>query len=84
MEWIDYGLGALSAEPIARTELDDLSEVYGLLARERVLGAYEVSERFHEIGTPESLAETDRFLRSLEAEGRLAPSDAPSRRPGGG
>ena len=66
MEWIDYGLGALRAEALTRTpEASDLSEVYGELAEAGELVAFEASERFYEIGTPEALAETDAFLRGL-------------------
>ena len=65
MEWIDYGLGALRAEALARApDAGDLSDVYGRLAAEGELVAFEAAERFYEIGTPEALAEADAFLRS--------------------
>jgi NDP-sugar pyrophosphorylase family protein len=66
MHWIDYGLGGLdvkSLELVAPTE-SDLASLYHRLAEQGQLCGYEVSERFYEIGTPESLAETERFLRS--------------------
>jgi NDP-sugar pyrophosphorylase family protein len=66
MEWIDYGLGAFRREVFERgagAAATDLSDVYAELADQRRLGAYPASERFHEIGTPEALAETDSFLR---------------------
>jgi NDP-sugar pyrophosphorylase family protein len=65
MRWIDYGLGGFEARALAFVppEERDLSEVYRRLAEEGLLYGYEASERFFEIGTPESLAETDRFLR---------------------
>ena len=63
MKWIDYGLGALSAEALLEHEASDLSDVYGALAERGELTAYEATERFYEIGTPEALAEADEFFR---------------------
>jgi NDP-sugar pyrophosphorylase family protein len=66
MEWIDYGLGALRAAALAHAPAaTDLSDVYAELAAKGELLAYPVTERFHEIGTPEALAETDAFLRGI-------------------
>ena len=65
MHWIDHGLGGLDREAIglvAPTERD-LASLYRRLAQLRELCGYEVHDRFYEIGTPESLAETDSFLR---------------------
>jgi N-acetyl-alpha-D-muramate 1-phosphate uridylyltransferase len=70
MQHVDYGLGIFSAAAFATVAVDqpcDLATVYqDLLARDR-LAAYEVSERFYEIGSPAGLAETRRHLRG-EAE----------------
>jgi NDP-sugar pyrophosphorylase family protein len=65
MTHIDYGLGALRAAALAEhtpgTPLD-LATVYrDLLAREE-LAAYEVRERFFEIGSPAGLEATRRLL----------------------
>jgi MurNAc alpha-1-phosphate uridylyltransferase len=68
-EWIDYGLLALSAAAIEGVEERDLADVLARLSTENLLGGYEVKERFYEIGTPEALAETSRFLR------RSAPAE---------
>jgi NDP-sugar pyrophosphorylase family protein len=66
MEWIDYGLGALRAQALDKApEATDLSDVYGRLAEEGELAAFEATERFYEIGTPAALAETDAFLRKM-------------------
>jgi N-acetyl-alpha-D-muramate 1-phosphate uridylyltransferase len=67
MKWIDYGLGILTAEALDAAGRDepDLAGVYHELARTGRLAAYEATERFYEIGTPEALAETDAFLRSV-------------------
>jgi NDP-sugar pyrophosphorylase family protein len=45
----------------------DLSSLYKRLAQLRELCGYEARERFYEIGRPESFAETDAFLRRVNA-----------------
>jgi NDP-sugar pyrophosphorylase family protein len=71
MRWIDYGLGGLTAAALAGAgpRARDLSELYAELAARGELLGFEAAERFHEIGTPAALAETDAFLRSLAARG---------------
>jgi len=66
MTWIDYGLGGLSAAVFAGAPSieRDLSSLYRDLAYRRELAGYEASERFHEIGTPEALAETAAYLEA--------------------
>ncbi|MFI4986633.1 MAG: nucleotidyltransferase family protein [Alphaproteobacteria bacterium] len=75
MRHIDFGLGVLKAEVLARYpagEPCDLADVYGaLVARERLAG-FEVHQRFYEIGSPAGLAETDAYLR------RANPTQLPS------
>jgi NDP-sugar pyrophosphorylase family protein len=65
MHWIDYGLGGLEARALELVTEDerDLAVLYQRLAATDELCAYEVRERFYEIGRPEGLAETDAFLR---------------------
>jgi N-acetyl-alpha-D-muramate 1-phosphate uridylyltransferase len=63
MQWIDYGLGALRADALDLPG-DDLADVYRALAERGELSGYVASERFYEIGTPGSLAETAAFLAS--------------------
>lgn len=67
MEWIDYGLGGLTAAALDRAPATerDLAELYRCLAERRELLGFEATERFFEIGTPTSLAEAEQFLRSL-------------------
>jgi NDP-sugar pyrophosphorylase family protein len=72
MEWIDYGLGALRADALDLPG-DDLSAVYRSLAEQGDLLAYEATERFYEIGTPESLAEAAAFLASTPYGTRSRP-----------
>jgi NDP-sugar pyrophosphorylase family protein len=73
MKWIDYGLGGLEARALEQAPASerDLSVLYNRLARLGELSGYEARERFYEIGRPESLAETDAFLRRVKASGRV-------------
>jgi NDP-sugar pyrophosphorylase family protein len=79
MQWIDYGLGVLSARAMreVRPDASDLSDVYGELARRGELAGFEATERFYEIGTPNALAETDAFLRDWAAGGGGGASGSP-------
>jgi NDP-sugar pyrophosphorylase family protein len=74
MHWIDYGLGGLEQPALDRVPAatTDLAELYRELASAGLLCGFQASERFYEIGTPETLAETDAFLRR-EQRRRLAP-----------
>jgi len=67
MEWIDYGLGGLTAAVLDRVGPDasDLADLQRILARDGELFGFVASERFYEIGTPAALAETGAFLASL-------------------
>ena len=66
MNFIDYGLGILTADTVldmvpARVP-HDLADLYETVAAKRQLQAYEVDQRFHEIGSESGLAELDRLL----------------------
>jgi NDP-sugar pyrophosphorylase family protein len=66
MRWIDYGLGGLTASTLDEIgrESGDLADLYQVLAAHRALFGYVATERFYEIGSPASLAETSAFLAS--------------------
>ena len=68
MRHIDYGLGvlrALALDELATGVPCDLEWVYQqLLARDQ-LAAFEVHERFYEVGSPEGLKETEAYLTSM-------------------
>lgn len=66
MRWIDYGLGGLRRDAVERfaEESDDLADLYHELSCSGDLFGFEVADRFYEIGTPESLAETEAFLQA--------------------
>jgi NDP-sugar pyrophosphorylase family protein len=65
MHYIDWGLGMLKASAVATRPLHknwDLAELYEELSISGHLAGYEMTRRFHEIGSFEGLAETDRLL----------------------
>jgi NDP-sugar pyrophosphorylase family protein len=67
MHWIDCGLGGLQArllETLTAAERE-LAGLLGRLASQRQLCGFEAARRYYEIGTPDALAETDAFLRTL-------------------
>ena len=67
MHHIDYGLGVLSAAVLHAVPTEapsDLAELYAELLRRDQLAAFEVTERFYEIGSPAGLA----LLRAHLAE----------------
>jgi len=65
MDWINYGVTALRREALAvipEGEYCDEETFYGALIKRKELLAFEVKERFYEIGTPASLSEFEAFL----------------------
>lgn len=71
MRYIDYGLGVFRAEafqglPAGRA--CDLTELYTNLLKRKQLVAFEVRERFYEIGSPSGLLETSQFLAAPAAD----------------
>jgi NDP-sugar pyrophosphorylase family protein len=70
MRHIDYGIAVLSAEvfaPLPNDAAFDLADVYRRLVSEQKMAAYEVTQRFYEIGSREGLAELDSVLREKPA-----------------
>ena len=66
MRHIDYGVGVLNAAvfaPYPDNASFDLADVYSHLVSEKKIAAYEVKQRFYEIGTRKGLAELDSLLR---------------------
>lgn len=66
MQHIDYGVEILSKGCFALEDADsfDLGELQQKLVSEAKLSAFEVQERFYEIGSPEALKEAEAFIRS--------------------
>jgi NDP-sugar pyrophosphorylase family protein len=70
MHHIDYGVALLRREALERIPPDepyDLADLYSALVAEGRMVGYEVTNRFYEIGTPESLEEARRYLESKPA-----------------
>jgi NDP-sugar pyrophosphorylase family protein len=71
MRYIDYGLGVFRAKAFYNLpvgQASDLTELYVDLLHRKQLAAYEVSERFYEIGSPEGLRETTDFLAAQRVQ----------------
>jgi NDP-sugar pyrophosphorylase family protein len=70
MTHIDFGLNAFRArafDGVADDRPVDLAEVHRALIARAALRAFPVAERWYEIGSPEGLAETERFVRARAA-----------------
>lgn len=66
MRHIDYGIAILSGTVFTvfpGNAAFDLAEMYSCLVTEKQMAAYEVKQRFYEIGSPRGLAELDSLLR---------------------
>ena len=73
MHYIDYGLGVFRADAFKSLPAGkpcDLAQIYADLLQRKQLAAFEVRERFYEIGSPAGLRETEEFLaaRALNQE----------------
>ena len=65
MRYIDYGLGVFQRsvfEALPSNQVCDLADVYKALLADRELAAYEVAERFYEIGSPAGIADLEQHL----------------------
>jgi NDP-sugar pyrophosphorylase family protein len=72
MRYIDYGLGAFRRgvfDALPAGEKQDLATVYQSLLRAGRLAAYEVQERFYEIGSPEGIRDTSAYLADHDRNG---------------
>lgn len=67
MQYIDYGLGVFSKNVFAHLlagKVCDLVLVYQQLLRARELAAFEVHERFYEIGSVQGIRDAEAYLRT--------------------
>jgi len=65
MAHVDFGLSVLSNSvfaPYAAAKVIDLADICRDLSRSGLLAAFEVAERFHEIGSLQGIADTEEFL----------------------
>lgn len=73
MQYIDYGLGLFHQGAFAgfpASSAFDLAEVYQALLQKEQLAAYEIAERFYEIGSFEGLEELRQKLSTPDRENR--------------
>jgi NDP-sugar pyrophosphorylase family protein len=71
MKFIDYGLGLFRPEVFAtlpQGQACDLADIYQDLVKKRLLSAYQVNERFYEVGSFEGLRELDDLLSKAPAQ----------------
>jgi MurNAc alpha-1-phosphate uridylyltransferase len=64
---VDYGLGVFDARAFGSTNHRDLAGVYQELMASRQLAAYEISQRFYEIGSVEGIRDFSAYLANQEA-----------------
>jgi len=70
MHHIDYGFSIIDRDivmPLIQPEaVVDIADVYGALSAERRVRAFEVTDRFYEVGSPAGLAELDELLQGRD------------------
>ncbi len=72
MDYIDYGMGILkksSFSAMVSKDVFDLAELYQGMISKKQMSAYEVPERFYEIGSMSGLADTERFIFGQNGRG---------------
>jgi N-acetyl-alpha-D-muramate 1-phosphate uridylyltransferase len=70
MDHIDYGLSVLSSVAVRdhpALGAFDLADLFHRLSTTGRLGAFEVTERFYEIGSPEGLRDAEAYFSGLES-----------------
>ena len=70
MAHIDFGVSVLSAELFASypdSKVIDLADICRDLSMRRQLAAFEVAERFYEIGSPQGIRDIEEFLSNKPA-----------------
>ena len=68
MEYIDYGLSILSAnifKKYSNKKKFDLSSIFEELSAKNQIKGFEVAERFYEIGTHNSIKETEKYFKKF-------------------
>ena len=67
MNYIDYGLSILKREVLFDYNIEnflDLSSIYKLLIKQDKMMGYEVYKRFYEIGKPQGIIDTEKYLKA--------------------
>lgn len=73
MHYIDYGLGVFNKEvfdSIYNNKINDLAQLYQALLQKQQLAAFEVKERFYEIGSFAGIKELEQYLITNREEMR--------------
>ena len=81
MHYIDYGASLLRVSALERIPPDephDLADLFHALADEGRLAGYEVTQRFYEIGSPDGLRETERYLQEVGLAAAPVEATAPT------
>ena len=69
MHYIDYGLGIINSKVFvnrSENEIIDLAALYQFLLQQKQLAAFEVKERFYEIGSFIGITELEKYLTTKE------------------
>lgn len=66
MHHIDYGLGIFNRQAFIDNQISDLVELYQALLQQRQLAAFEVKERFYEIGSFAGIKGLEAYLLTKE------------------
>jgi NDP-sugar pyrophosphorylase family protein len=77
LEWVNFGVSALRRQALQLVEphrFYDEEAFYGQLIAQRQLIAFEVKDRFYEIGSPSGLAQFGHFIAPSLAKPKSAPS----------
>ncbi len=77
MRYIDYGLGAFQRfvfEALPSNQVCDLAGIYQSLLAASDLAAYEVQERFYEIGSPSGITDLEQYLAKANPSHHLTES----------
>jgi protoporphyrinogen oxidase/choline kinase len=85
MQFIDYGISILSRdliEQIPPAERSDLAPLLNRLSLEGRLAGFEASERFYEIGSPQGLADFEKYILSARPQAPTLPRKSGSGRTG--
>ena len=81
MRHIDYGLGVFHARAFDAIPEDvpyDLADLYQLLLKKGQLAAFEVKQRFYEIGSFDGLEELKRYINWARGEGQKVKGEGGS------
>ena len=80
MDWVNFGVTAMKKEALDSAEegrVCDEPTFYRRLIKGRRLRAYEVKERFYEIGSVQGLKEFDEFIRGQAEVARASSVEGP-------